>query len=86
MYEDYAKQVSPRSKLNMQLDEMNRGVETHLSAIAEDLVNLSALTPLLGLKNRHYSDITTAYPGNLPSQRYVLKGRHRARKDIVLPS
>ena len=67
-YEDYAGGVIPRSKLDMELDKMHNGVETHLTEIAQDLVNLSDLTPKLGLTNRHYRDVRDENP-NMSSQR-----------------
>ena len=56
-FKDYADKIRPESKLDMILDEMNKGVEVHLTEIAQDMVKLDGLVPKLGLKNRHLSDI-----------------------------
>ncbi len=56
-YEDYASRVNPRSLLDQQLDEMNGGVEKHLTNIAVELVDMNTLTPALGLKPNRLRDI-----------------------------
>ena len=61
-YEDYASKVDPRSKLDQKLDEMNGGVDKHLTKIARELVQLDELTAELGLKNQVLRDLEKKHP------------------------
>ena len=65
-YEDYASRVTPRSKLEWQVD--GGGVHQHITAIGMDLRNLDALTAALELKHRYLEDIQDQYHG--AQQRY----------------
>ena len=56
-FQDYAVKISPPSKLDMILDEINKGVEVHLTEIARDIDKLDGLVPPLGLKNQHLTAI-----------------------------
>ena len=69
-YEEYASKVTPRSKLDQQLDSMNDGVDVHLTKIAEDLLNLDQLTAALRLKQIYLQDIQDRFYGS--RQKYVL--------------
>ncbi len=57
VYKDYADRVETSSRLELQIDEMNHGVDNHLTRIARDLVNLDELTAQLGLKNQILKDL-----------------------------
>ena len=70
-YEDYAKRIRARRKLDMQLDEMNNGVELHLTEIAKEMVDLDVVTPALGLKPRHLRDVRDVNRNNPAAQRYI---------------
>lgn len=69
-YEDYSSKVAYRKMLELELDEMNDGVEKHLLEIAEDLMHLDELTVALNLKRRVLRDIQEDYPNRGKHQRY----------------
>ncbi len=62
VYEDYAGKVNSSSLLDLQVDEMNYGVDRHLTKIARDLDNLDELTAQLGLKNQVLKDLEKSHP------------------------
>ena len=68
-FHDYASKVVPMDKLHQVLDEMNGGVEFHLTEIARDLGNLEDLTFTLGIKDRDRQGILS---NNIRQQRYAV--------------
>ena len=72
LYEDYAGRVKPTNKLDQQIDQMNPGVDKHLTKIARELVHLDELTAELGLKNQILRDLEKKHSGDRPRQRLVV--------------
>ncbi len=60
-YQEYAARVVRKTMLEKELDEMNDGVETHLTKISSSLINLDHLTPALNLKHASLEDIEKMY-------------------------
>ena len=82
LYEDYAGRVKP-SKLDQQLDQMNPGVDKHLTKIARELVHLDELTAELGVKNQTLRDLEKKHPGDRPRQRLV-ESRSAGYKQTII--
>ncbi len=67
-YEDFAGQIKCKNLLEQQLDGTNKGVELHLTKIAEKLRDLDKLVPALGLRDWKLRDIQESL-SNQASQR-----------------
>ena len=60
LYKDFARQVSAE-KLELELDSMHGGVETHLTAIAKKLDDWEDVGTALKLTRRELKDIIEDY-------------------------
>ncbi len=82
-YEEYASKVKCRENLELELDEMNNGVELHLPKIAECLVDTHLLTSALKLRCIYFKDIEKKFPNNPMYQRLVQNRRRMTHSTLI---
>lgn len=67
-FEDKVKQVVPEEKLDLQLDEMNKGADTHLRKIGEKVADPDKLTDALKLEHLVFIQVQKKHPNDPRSQ------------------